>query len=63
MVDIIQEQSKGGKSLRDAFRFLVAWTARERRAFTIDELPGLIEQATGVDVRGVMEFWLAALPK
>jgi predicted metalloprotease with PDZ domain len=63
MDDLIQEQSNGGKSLRDAFRFLVAWTARERRAFTIDELPGLIEQATGVDVRGVMEFWLAALPK
>jgi predicted metalloprotease with PDZ domain len=60
--DRIQRESKGAKSLRDALRYLVAWTARERRAFAIDELPGLIREATGVDVRADVEQWLRPLP-
>ncbi len=48
----ILRQTSGAKSLRDALRFLVAWTAREQRAFTIEELPALIQTATGVDTRG-----------
>jgi len=59
--DRIQQESKGAKSLRDAFRYLVAWSARERRAFTIEELPKLIEQATGVSVSAVVEHWLRPL--
>ena len=57
----IQKESKGAKSLRDAFRFLVAWSARERRAFTIDELSQLIQQATGVSVSSVVAQWLRPL--
>lgn len=34
----IQSESKRTKSLRDALRFMVAWSARERRAFRIDGL-------------------------
>ncbi len=60
--DLIQKESKGARSLRDAFRFLVAWTARERRAFANDELAGLIRQATGVDTAGVIVAWLNPLP-
>ena len=45
-----------------ALRFLVAWTARERRAFAIDELPALIAQAVGVDTAAVFETWLKPLP-
>jgi hypothetical protein len=40
----------------------VAWTARERRAFAVDELPTLIQEATGVDTRAVMTEWLRPLP-
>jgi predicted metalloprotease with PDZ domain len=58
----IQAETKGARSLRDAFRFLVAWSARERRAFTIAELPDLIQQATGVQTRAVIDEWLRPLP-
>ncbi len=58
----IQAATDGTRSLRDALRYLVAWTAREQRAFAIDELPGLISQATGVDTRAVLDQWLAPLP-
>ena len=61
MDDLIQKESKGAKSLRDAFRHLVAWSARERRAFSIDELPKLIEQATGVDTTRILDHWLRPL--
>jgi predicted metalloprotease with PDZ domain len=60
--DRIRSESKGTRSLRDALRFMVAWSARERRAFRIDELAGLIQQATGVDCAAVIAEWLRPLP-
>jgi|688.fasta_scaffold196466_2 predicted metalloprotease with PDZ domain len=60
--DHIQRQTSGAKSLRDALRYLVAWTAKEQRAFTIEELPALIQTATGVNTRAVIEEWLKPLP-
>jgi predicted metalloprotease with PDZ domain len=59
--DRIQERSGGRRSLRDALRYLVTWAAREQRGFAIDELAGLIEQATGVDTRDVIGAWLRPL--
>ena len=61
MDDRIQQESKGTKSLRDAFRYLVAWSARERRAFTMEELPQLIQGATGVSVSTIFQQWLRPL--
>jgi predicted metalloprotease with PDZ domain len=58
----IQRESGGAKSLRDALRHLVAWTARERRAFAVSELAALIREGTGVDVGGVIDEWLRPLP-
>jgi predicted metalloprotease with PDZ domain len=59
--DRIQAESKGAKSLRDAFQYLVAWTARERRAFATDELAPLVREATGVDTSAVVAEWLRPL--
>jgi predicted metalloprotease with PDZ domain len=59
----IREQSGGAKRLRDALRGLVAWSARERRAFRIDELPTRFEESTGVDTRDVMERWLRGMDR
>jgi len=60
--DRIQAASGGTRSLRDALRFLVAWSARERRGFRVDELAGLIQEGAGVDVRAVIDEWLRPLP-
>jgi predicted metalloprotease with PDZ domain len=59
--DRIRSESKGARSLRDALKFLVDWTARERRAFAITELAGLIREATGVDVTATIDRWLQPL--
>jgi predicted metalloprotease with PDZ domain len=58
----ILQRTQGQKSLRDALRYLVEWGARERRGFAVDELAGLIQQATGVDTRDVIDTWLRPLP-
>ena len=57
----IQQDDPLARSLRDALRYLVAWTAKEQRAFTVEELPALIQTATGVDTREVIEEWLRPL--
>ena len=60
--DRIRAESKGTKSLQDAFTFLLGWSVRERRAFANDELARLIQQATGVDTADVIAEWLRPLP-
>lgn len=57
----IRAESGGAKRLRDALRGLVAWSARERRPFRIDELPARFQESTGVDTRDVMERWLRGM--
>ncbi len=54
----IREKSAGRKRLRDAFRFLMDWSARNKRAFRIDELPDRVREATGVETREIWERWL-----
>jgi len=35
-------------------RYLIAWTAQNRRAFRTDELPEIFRQATGVDTTSIL---------
>ncbi len=58
MDELIRVQTDGKKTLRDALRHLVSWSEKTRRAFRIDELPGIFLEATGVDTSAVMERWL-----
>lgn len=60
--DRIRRETGGTKRLRDALRYLVAWSTRERRGFAVDELAGLVREATGVDAGGVIAEWLRPLP-
>ncbi|MGH9672429.1 MAG: hypothetical protein ACRD44_04560 [Bryobacteraceae bacterium] len=55
----IRERTGGRMRLREALRHLVAWSARNRRAFRMDELPRLLSEATGVDVRDILDQWSA----
>ncbi|HKM90646.1 MAG TPA: hypothetical protein VJX29_08525 [Candidatus Acidoferrales bacterium] len=57
----IRAETHGEKSLRDALRHLVAWSAANHRAFRIEELPVRFREATGVETRDIMERWLAPL--
>jgi predicted metalloprotease with PDZ domain len=54
MDDRIRAQTSGQKSLRDALRYLIAWTTHNRRAFRTDELPAIFREATGVDVSSIL---------
>jgi len=61
MDDRIRAQTHGEKSLREALRHLVAWSAENHRAFRIEELPVRFREATGVETRDILERWLAPL--
>ncbi len=57
--DRIRATTGGQKSLRDGLRFLLEWSARERRGFRAEELAALLQQGTGVDVSDVVASgWL-----
>jgi predicted metalloprotease with PDZ domain len=58
MDERIRKASAGQKRLRDALRYLVAWSARTGRAFRTEELPAIFLQATGVDTHSILERWL-----
>lgn len=55
----IREASGGRKRLRDFFRYLMEWSATNRRGFRVSELPGLVREATGVETLAV---WRRHLP-
>jgi predicted metalloprotease with PDZ domain len=58
MDDLIRAQTNNQKSLRDALRYLIAWTAQNHRAFRTDELPEIFRQATGVDTTPILKSWM-----
>jgi predicted metalloprotease with PDZ domain len=55
MDDAIRTQSGGEKSLRDALRHLVEWSVLNHRAFRVEELPEIFREATGVDVKAILD--------
>jgi predicted metalloprotease with PDZ domain len=59
--DRIRQESGGARRLRDALRHLVAWSRKHERAFAIEELPGIFEEATGVDTGEIFKEWLKPL--
>jgi predicted metalloprotease with PDZ domain len=54
--DLIQKQTQGKKSLKDALNGLLHWTEKHNRAFTYEEIPEIIKTATSVDIS---EVWKA----
>jgi predicted metalloprotease with PDZ domain len=58
MDELIREKSGGEKRLRDGLRHLIVWSRKDQRPFEIEELPGIFEEATGIDTREVMHRWL-----
>ena len=60
MDDRIQAQSGGKKSLRDAFRALLAWSAKNQRALQVEEMTRIISGSTDVDVQDIAARWMEA---
>ena len=56
----IRAASGDRKRFRDAARYLMDWSAANRRGFRIDELPGLFREATGVETREIWERHVGA---
>jgi predicted metalloprotease with PDZ domain len=57
----IRAQTKDQKSLRDALRHLIDWTAQNHRAFRVEELPQIFREATGVDTTAILTRHLQPL--
>jgi len=60
MDDRIQAQTGGKKSLRDGFRALLAWSAKNQRALQVKEITQLISESSGVDVHDIVARWMEA---
>jgi predicted metalloprotease with PDZ domain len=58
MDDAIGWESSGALSLRDALRHIMAWCRGHPQGFTVAELPDLVTEATGTDVRDIMTRWI-----
>jgi predicted metalloprotease with PDZ domain len=61
MDDRIRARTQQKKSLRDALRYLLDWSEKNRRAFRVEELPVIFRDATGVDTRDILDRWLQRL--
>jgi hypothetical protein len=45
------------KSIKDIYHYLYQWTKKNKRPFTINEFPGLLHTATGVDISDIYNKW------
>ncbi len=59
MDDRIRARTDGKKSLRDALRWLLRWSAENRKPFQVEDLPRYFATATGVDVGDILERWMS----
>lgn len=63
MNDYIRKQTQNKKSMRDVFRYLYAWSQKNKRPFTMNEFPQLLHAACGVDVSAIYNKWLKPVTK
>jgi len=61
MDDRIRARSENRKSLRDALRWLLRWSAENQKPFQTEDLPRFFAAATGVDVSDILERWMKSL--
>src|SRR5277367_3245926 len=57
MDDRIRVRTNGAKSLRDALRWLLRWSAENQKPFQTEDLPRYFATATGVEVGDILERW------
>lgn len=57
MNNYLKEKTGGKKSMRDVIRFLYYWSKENKRPFTMEEFPLLINKACGVDLTPIYNKW------
>jgi predicted metalloprotease with PDZ domain len=57
MNNYLKEKTGGKKSMKDVIRFLYNWSKENKRAFTMEEFPELINKACGVDLTAIYKKW------
>jgi predicted metalloprotease with PDZ domain len=62
MDERIRSKTQGKKSLRDGLRAVLSWSARNQKPFQTGDIPNLLSNATGVDVRDIFDRWMAPQP-
>ena len=51
------EKSGGTKSMKDVFRYLYNWSKENKRSFTMEEFPLLINKACNIDLSTIYKKW------
>ena len=62
MDERIRSKTQGKKSLRDGLRAMLLWSTRNQKPFRIEDIPTLLSNETGVDVRDILDRWMAPQP-
>lgn len=57
MNNYLREKTNGKKSMKDVFRYLFNWAKENKRAFTMEEFPMLINNACGIDLSKIYQKW------
>lgn len=57
MNNYLKEQTKGKKSMKDVLSYLYNWSKENKRAFTMEEFPMLINKACGIDLSEIYKKW------
>jgi predicted metalloprotease with PDZ domain len=61
MNEHIQQQTGGKKSIKDVYKYLYQWSQKNKRPFIVEEFPGLLKAATGVDLLAIYTKWQAPI--
>jgi hypothetical protein len=57
MNNYLKEKTGGNKSMKDVIRFLYYWSKENKRPFTMEEFPLLINKACDVDLTDIYNKW------
>jgi predicted metalloprotease with PDZ domain len=57
MDNYLKETSGGKKSMKDVIRYLYYWSKDNKRSFTMEEFPALINKASGFDLSNIYIKW------
>ncbi len=57
MNNYLKEKTAGNKSLKDVFHYLYNWSKENKRPFTAEEFPALINKACGIDLSVIYKKW------